>query len=417
MTAAPPAPVPDPTPQRLRRARFAIAAVFCAHGAVTGSFATRIPWIQEHAQLSAGALGLALAFPAVGAALAMPLAGRINHRFGARAALRGLLAMWTLSLILPGLAPNLLTLCLALLVYGATAGMSDVAMNALGVETENRLGRSIMSSLHGMWSVGALLGSAAGTVAAHAGTDARLHHLIAALVLTAAGLVAVRGVLDLRRAAGEEAPPHFALPPRSALLIGAIGFAAVFAEGASLDWSAVYLRDVLHTDAGLAAASTTAFALTMAAARLAGDRVVDRFGAVRTVRAGGVLATAGGLLVVLVRQPAGVLAGFALIGLGVAVVVPLAFAAAARSGPSPAQAIAGVATITYTSGLIAPSAIGAVADATSLVVSFGLVTLLAFGLVVGAAVLRSGRAAGARAGGGAGGAGSANRDEPAAIEP
>ncbi|MFD3698634.1 MFS transporter [Streptomyces sp. NPDC058646] len=401
------------SPARLRHARFAIAAVFCVHGAVTGSFATRIPWIQENAQLGAGTLGLALAFPALGAALAMPLAGRINHRLGARTALRALLALWTLSLVLPSLAPNLPVLCGALLVYGATAGMSDVVMNALGVETENRLGRSVMSSLHGMWSVGALLGSAAGTLAAHTGTDARLHHLIAALVLTAAGLAAVQGVLDLKSAEDAPAPPHFTLPPKSALLIGAIGFAAVFAEGASLDWSAVYLRDVLHTDAGLAAASTTAFALTMAAARLAGDRVVDRFGAVRTVRVGGVLATAGGLLVVAVREPAAALAGFGLIGLGIAVVVPLAFAAAARSGPNPAQAIAGVATITYTSGLIAPSAIGAVADATSLVVSFGLVTLLAFALVVGAAVLRPGAAVGQATGE----AGPANRDEPAGTRP
>ncbi|WP_327131272.1 MFS transporter [Streptomyces sp. NBC_01343] len=399
----------DLSPARLRHARFAIAAVFCTHGAVTGSFATRIPWIQDHAQLGAGTLGLALAFPALGAAIAMPLAGRINHRFGARRALRGLLALWTLSLILPSLAPNLATLCFALFVYGATAGMADVAMNALGVETENRLGRSIMSSLHGMWSVGALIGSAAGTVAAHAGADARLHHLVAALALTAAGLVAVRGVLDLRSAAGAEAPPHFALPPKSALLIGAIGFCAVFAEGASMDWSAVYLRDVLDTDAGLAAACTTAFALTMALARLVGDRVVDRFGAVPTVRAGGLLATAGGVLVVAAGNPGVAIVGFGLIGLGIAVVVPLAFAAAARSGPAPAQAIAGVATITYTSGLIAPSAIGAVADATSLVVSFGLVTLLAFALVAGAAVLRQKPVAA--------GAAPVDRDEPAGIRP
>ncbi|MFB6617795.1 MFS transporter [Streptomyces sp. NPDC085524] len=408
---------PDLSPARLRHARFAIAAVFCAHGAVTGSFATRIPWIQEHAQLSAGTLGLALAFPAVGAALAMPLAGRINHRFGARSALRGLLAMWTLALVLPSLAPNLATLCFALFLYGAAAGMSDVAMNALGVETENRLGRSIMSSLHGMWSVGALLGSAAGTVAAHTGADARLHHLIAALALTAGGLIAVRGVLDLKAGPDGDAPPHFALPPKSALLIGAIGFCAVFAEGASLDWSAVYLRDVLDTDAGLAAASTTAFALTMAVARLVGDRVVDRFGPVRTVRTGGLVATAGGLLVVFVQHPAAALAGFGLIGLGISVVVPLTFAAAARSGPAPAQALAGVATITYTSGLIAPSAIGAVADATSLVWSFGLVTLLAFALTAGAAVLRRRTPVGHPGATPAEQASGLNRDEPARIQP
>ncbi|MEV1050352.1 MFS transporter [Streptomyces sp. NPDC049887] len=374
--------------RRLTRARVAVAAVFCVHGAVTGSFATRIPWIQDHAGVSAGQLGLALAFPAIGASLAMPLAGAVSHRFGARTALRGLLALWTLSLALPALSPDVYALCAALFVYGATAGMSDVAMNALGVEVENRLDRSIMSGLHGMWSVGALLGSAAGTVAAHLGSDARLHHLLASAALTAAGLLACRGVLDLRGPADEEPPPRFALPPKSAVVIGAIGFCGVFAEGASLDWSAVYLRDVLGTSAGLAAASTTAFALTMAVARLAGDRVVDRFGPVRTVRVGGVLATAGGVLVVLAPHPAAAMAGFGCIGLGIAVVVPLAFAAAGRSGTNPSQSIAGVATITYTSGLIAPSAIGGIADLTSLVVSFGLVTALAFGLVLGAGVLR-----------------------------
>ncbi|MBC9718483.1 MFS transporter [Streptomyces sp. TRM66268-LWL] len=376
-------------PRELIRARYAVAAVFCVHGAVTGSFATRIPWIQDHAGLSAGQLGFALAFPAVGASVAMPLAAAISHRFGARAALRVLLALWTLSLTLPSLAPGLLTLSLALFAYGAAAGMSDVVMNAIGLETENRMGRSIMSGLHGLWSVGALLGSAGGTFAAHLGADARIHHLLAAAVLTVLGLLVCRYVLDPEVSPEEEAPPRFALPPRSALLIGAVGFCAVFAEGASLDWSAVYLRDELETSAGLAAASTTAFALTMAVARIAGDRIVDRFGPVPTVRAGGVLATVGGLLVVLAGHPAVAMTGFGLMGLGIAVVVPLAFAAAGRSGPNPSQAIAGVATITYTSGLIAPSAIGAVADATSLMVSFALVTTLAVGLIVFAGVLRS----------------------------
>ncbi len=289
--------------QQVKRARIAVAAVFTVHGAVTGSFATRVPWIQDHAGVSAGQLGLALAFPAIGASIAMPLAGRISHRFGARTALRGLLTLWTLALILPALAPNLLTLCAALFVYGATAGMSDVAMNALGVEVENRLDKSIMSGLHGMWSVGALIGSAAGTVAAHTATDARTHHLVAALVLTALGLIACRDVLDIQSSPDEEPPPRFTLPPKSALIIGAVGFCAVFAEGASLDWSAVYLRDVLDSSDGLAAASTTAFALMMAVARIAGDRIVDRFGAVRTVRTGGVMATAGGLLVVFSPSP------------------------------------------------------------------------------------------------------------------
>lgn len=384
--------------RQLSRARLAVAVIFCVHGSVAGSFATRVPWIQDHADLSAGLLGLALAFPAIGASVAMPLAGWVSHRFGARTALRGLLALWTLALTLPSLAPNLVTLCAALFVYGATSGMADVAMNALGVEIEHRMDKSIMSGLHGMWSAGALIGSAGGTVAAHLHVDARVHHLFAAAVLTVLGLIACQGVLDLRSAPEEEAPPRFALPPKSALLIGAVGFCAVFAEGASLDWSAVYLKDVLDSSAGLAAACTTGFTLTMAVARFAGDKVVDRFGAVRTVRAGGVCAALGGLLVVTAQHAAMAMAGFALMGLGIAVVVPLAFAAAGRSGPNPSQAIAGVATITYTSSLVAPSAIGALADATSLVASFCLVTALACGLVAFAGVLRTAGRASVQAG-------------------
>ncbi|MER6030227.1 MFS transporter [Streptomyces sp. NPDC001851] len=377
------------TRDEVRRARYAVAAVFAVHGAVTGTFATRVPWIQDHASLSSGQLGFALAFTALGASCAMPLAGRISHRFGSRTALRGLLALWTLSLVLPSLAPDLATLCLAMFAYGASSGMADVAMNALGVEVERLLGKSIMSGLHGMWSAGALTGSAAGTLAAHLGSDARLHFTLTAAVLTVLGLGVCAWVLDLQPAGEEEPPPRFALPPRSALLIGTVGFCAVFAEGASLDWSAVFLRDRLDSSAGVAAACTTGFMLTMAVARIAGDAVVNRFGAVRTVRAGGVLAVLGGLLIVVAGHPAVAMGGFALTGLGIAVVVPLCFAAAGHAGPNPSQAIAGVATIIYTSGLIAPSLIGGVAQATSLVVSFCVVTALACGLAVFAGVLRT----------------------------
>ncbi|MEU5693089.1 MFS transporter [Actinosynnema sp. NPDC020468] len=374
--------------REVRGARYAIGAVFGVHGAVVGSFATRVPWIQEHAGVGAGQLGLALAFPAIGSALAMPVAARLGHRFGTRATLRVLLALFTLALVLPSLAINLPTLCAALFVLGATAGTADVTMNAVGVEVEKRLGRSIMSGLHGMWSVGTLIGSALGTVAAHLDVSARLHHDVAAVVLTAAGLVICARVLDLRPEPDEEPPPRFTVPPRSALLIGAIGFCAVFAEGASLDWSAVYVRDVLNGSAGLAAASTTGFTFTMVLARVLGDAVVNRFGAVRTVRVGGAVATLGGVLVALAPHPAVAIGGFGLLGLGVAVVVPLAFAAAGHADGNTSRAIAGVATVTYTSGLVAPSLIGGIAQATSLTVSFAVVAVLAFALVLFAGVLR-----------------------------
>jgi MFS family permease len=352
----------------IRRARRSVATVFAVHGAVSGTFATRIPWIKGHLHLGAGELGLALMAPAIGSSLAMPLAGRLVHARGHRAAVRLLLTLWCAALALPALAPDLPVLVLSLLLFGACAGTADVAMNAQGVEVERRYGRSVMSGLHGMWSVGGLLASAVGVLAASLGWDARIHLGVMAAVLVGLGLLACRGLLDVRPEPEAEAPPRFALPPRSAWAIGLIGFCAVFAEGASGDWSGVYLHGTAGASAGLAAASYTAFACMMAAARLSGDAVVRRLGPVRAVRLGGAVAALGGVLVVAARTPA--------------------------------PAIAGVATVTYTSGLLAPATIGWVAQASSLSVSFGLVTFLTLGLVGGAGVLAPART-GSPSGGGA----------------
>ncbi|MBC3841296.1 MFS transporter [Streptacidiphilus sp. 4-A2] len=376
----------------IRRARRSVAAVFAVHGAVSGSFATRIPWIKGQLHLSAGELGIALMAPAIGSSLAMPLAGRLVHARGHRSAVRLLLSLYCLALALPALAPDLPVLVLALLISGACAGTADVAMNAQGVEVEQRYGRSIMSGLHGMWSVGGLLASAVGVLAASLGWDARIHLAAMAAILLCVGAVACRGLLDVRSEPQAPPPPRFALPPRSAWAIGLVGFCAVFAEGASGDWSGVYLRGTAGASAGVAAASYTAFACMMAVSRLSGDAVVRWLGPVRAVRAGGVVAALGGTLVVLSRSPLPAIAGFALLGIGIAVVVPLCFAAAGHSGDNPSRSIAGVATVTYTSGLLAPAAIGWVAQASSLSVSFAVVTLLTLGLVLGAPVLAPSRA-------------------------
>ncbi|GAA3820960.1 MFS transporter [Sphaerisporangium flaviroseum] len=371
----------------VRRARVAVAVTFAVHGAVTGSFATRIPWLQERLHAGPGELGLALLAPAVGSLVAMPMAGRLVHRLGGRAATRWLLALWSVMLAFPALAPNLAVLWVTLLVYGAVAGMCDVAMNAQGVVVEQRMGRSIMSGLHGMWSVGGLVAGAVGVVAAQSEIDARVHLGVMAVVLLAVSCVIGPALLDVRAEAGQVAPPRFVLPSRRVLALGLIGFCAVFGESASQDWCAVYLKQITGTSSGVAAASFTAFALTMAAGRLCGDAVVRRLGAVWTVRVSGMLATLGGVLVVAARTPVPAIAGFMLIGLGVAVVVPLVFTAAANAAPTPSEGVAGAATISYTSGFVAPSAIGAIASVSSLPVSFLLVTVLMSAVLLGAGVL------------------------------
>jgi fucose permease len=208
-----------------------------------------------------------------------------------------------------------------------------------------------------------------------------------AALLLVVSVVTGRRLLDTRADAEQAAPPRFVLPSRSVLVIGLVGFCAVFGEAATQDWCAVYLKQITGASPGVAAGSFTAFAFTMAAGRLCGDQVVRRLGAALTVRISGALAALGGTLVVFSRAPLPAIAGFMLIGLGVAVVVPLVFAAAGNAAATPSEGVAGVATISYTSGFVAPSAIGGIAAATNLSVSFALVTALSAATVLGAGAL------------------------------
>jgi predicted MFS family arabinose efflux permease len=366
--------------------------VFALHGAVTGSFATRLPSLQDHLHLGPGGLGLALLMPALGALAAMPFTSRLVHTLGGRVAVRLLLPLWCLVLALPYAMPTVPLLWISLLVYGAASGMSDVAMNDQGVQVERLLGRPIMSGLHGLWSVGTLVGAGFGALAAATAVAPWLHMLVASAVLLGGALwVGTQLPPDGAHAIAAQAqdpPPLFALPGRAVLLIGLVGFAAVFGEGASSDWCAVFLRRVTHADAGIAALAYTGYGFTMAAGRLAGDRVIARFGAVSTVRAGGIAATAGTLLIIVAQVPVVAIVGFGLIGLGVAVVVPLCFAAAGHAGTHPGQGIAGVATLAYGAGLAAPASIGAIAAATSLRGSFVLVAAMALLIVAAAGALK-----------------------------
>ena len=384
--AAPPRP--SPVTDTARRARVATSAIFAVHGAVTGTFAARVPWLADHVGVGAGGLGVALLMPGIGALLTMPLSGRLVHRYDLRKLVRVLILLWCAALLLPSLPTSLALLCLTLIAYGAAAGLSDVAMNAHAVVVEESYGRSVMSSFHGWWSAGGLAGSAVAALAARAGMDARINFLATAIVLAGIALVATAWLVPHRPEPELDAPPAFALPSRAVLPIGLIGLCAVFAEGAGLDWSAVYVRTLLHHPASTAALTVSIFSVSMAAARFGGDRLVNRLGPVTAVRLAGLCATVGALTVLLSHNIGLVVTGFGLLGIGIAIIVPLVFAAAARIGDLPGRSLAGVAGIAYGSGLVAPGVIGGIAHVSSLRVSFVLVTLLTATMMAGASALR-----------------------------
>lgn len=378
----------------MRRPRIAISLIFAVHGTVAGTYAARLPWIANHVHATPGVLGAAMITPTVGALLGMPLTGQLVHRLGGRSSLRLLMMLWTASLVIPALMPNIGWLAAGLFIYGANAGVADVMMNAEAVRIEKRAAKSIMSGLHGMWSVGGIIAGLFGALCAGAGISALPEFLVTALILTVAAFVAT-GLLPADAEFGtnpdeEIRPPRFALPTRKMLGIGIVGFCAVFAEGAGSNWSAVYLTSVAHASAAIGAYCVTGFAATMALGRLTGDAIVRRLGPVLTVRIGGALSVLGAVAVVAARTPWLGIVGFAALGLGIATGVPLAIAATGRTDQDTDSAVAGITTITYASGLLAGPSIGALGSAVSLPFAFGFVAMVSAGIGLSAYTLRVG---------------------------
>ncbi|MEV0646327.1 MFS transporter [Phytomonospora sp. NPDC050363] len=371
-----------------RRARIATAVIFAAHGAVTGSFAARLPALKSELGLGSGALGAALMAQAIGAFTAMTLTSRLIHRFGERDALRMTVLAWTLVLPIPALMPEAYSFAAAMFVFGAAAGSATVTTNAAAVLTEEAVGRSIMTGLHGMWSVGNLAGAAVGALAVVVGLDVRVHFALVSAVLVPLALIGCRFVPHFERRGAQDAPARFALPTRAVLVIGFIGLCSAFIEGTTQNWSGIYLEQITGATAALAAFGYTVYMTGSVAVRILGDFAVRRLGPVPTVRIGASVAALGALLVTVASVPAVAIGGFALIGVGTAVIVPLAVAAGGRAAAVPAHGVAGVMTVTFTGSLVAPGAVGGIADLSSLRVSFGVVTAVGLAMVFLAGVVR-----------------------------
>lgn len=364
-----------------RTAWLAIAVVFFVNGVTLASWISRIPTLTGRLGLGPGQVGFALMAIAAGALVAFPITGRLVDRRGSAATVALFASIMLLALPFVGAAPSLVLLILALFAFGFGNGGMDVSMNAQGIAVERGAGRSIINSLHGCFSLGAVVGAAIGAAAAHWDVAPLAQFLgVSLLGLAVLGWARRRLIADPRDPRKGKAEPGsaFVLPPRSLWLLGALALCASVAEGAMADWSGLYLRDVLGASGGVAALGFAAFSTAMLAGRFSGDALVRRFGAPRLVRAGGVLAAAGLGSALLLNQPAVLLLGFAAVGLGLSVVYPLVFSAAGNHpSVSAGRAVASVATVGYGGFLTGPPILGWLAELTSLRAILGLVVLLA----------------------------------------
>jgi MFS family permease len=336
----------------------------------------RIPAIQDRLRASPGQFGLALLGMPVGLVPAAVAAGWLIARHGAKRVTGAATVCFCAALPLPALAPSVAALFVSLVVFGAALGTMDVGMNSAGAAVERLYGRPIMSSFHGVFSLGGIAGASMGGLIAAAGVGPAPHFAVVAVASGALALAVLPGMPRGGGGAGGDAPA-LVLPSRSLLLVGLVGFGVLLCEGAVADWSAIYLRDSLGAAAGVAPLGYAAFSLAMAAARFAGDRANHLLGPVVLVRLGGACAALGVLLSVLAGTPPVAILGFGLVGLGYAAVFPVVVSAAGKEGSmAPGPAIAAVTTLGYFGFLAGPPLIGFAAQLTSLRLGLGLLAVL-----------------------------------------
>ncbi len=382
----------------LRQSRVAIVGYFFILGVATATWAARLPAIKTSLHLSDGRLGLALFAVPAGSVLTLALSGRIADKFGAVRVLRVAGVLNPTALVPIGLARDLAALMATLAVYGAMAGLLDVSMNACGARLELGYERPIMSSLHAGYSIAGLAGAGIGGVSAWLGISPLPTFAVTAVALIILGLLAgPRVVLPPVAADPESAPEGPEDPPGrsprqiSAVIwiLGLVALCGQVGEGSAGDWSGVYLHVNLGSSAAVAAVALGAVSVTMAAGRAAGDRLAARFGPVRLVRVSGLVAGLGLAAGLLIGTPAAAIAGFALLGLGLAGIFPQIVTAAARLDPGHAgRNIGRIAAVAYSGLLSGPVAIGAIASGVGLRDALLVPAALALVVTAAAGVMR-----------------------------
>jgi fucose permease len=409
----------------LRAPRIAVTAYFCLFGVVLAVWVTRIPAVKERLHLSDGVLGVALFAIPAGLLLVTLFAGRLVDRYGSAGVTRVAGVAMAGALIPPALAGGLGWLMAALFVFGASAGALNVGMNSNGVLLGRARGRPVMTSLHAGYSIGALVGAVTGGLFAGAGIGPLPTFLAVGLPSAAVGVAGGRWLLTEDTVTGHLTTGHLTTghpvagdagsagtasrtdqqaglggrrsarplgrslrPGPLILLLGTVGLCGLLVEGATADWSAVYLHDNLGTSAGFAAAGFAAFALAMTVGRLLGDRLATRFGPVRLVRVSGLVAAAGLAAGLISRSPVGGVAGFAVLGAGLACVAPQVFLAGGSADPArPGHGLARVVGLSYLGMVSGPVLIGGAASLVGLPLALGLPVILALCVAALAGVL------------------------------
>lgn len=367
--------------------RRAAAGLFLINGFVVGSWAPQIPGFVSRLGIDEARLGLLIFCFGLGALCAMTIAGQLIAHWGSRKVLR--LFCVPVIIVLPVVAAttDVWTAAIVLAVFGGAIGGMDVAMNANVVAIERRLGRAIMSSSHGFWSLGGFAGGGLGGIAIQA-VGPFEHAIAVAILATVAVVLAWNHIAEETVEPQKDRGYRFSLPDRPTIyIVGAMALLCMSAEGSILNWSALYLQKELMADTATAGFAFAGFSGAMALTRFGGDSIRDRFGAVATFRLSALTAALGMLVVGLSPWPWLAIAAFGLCGIGLANLAPILFSAAGNQpGVNAGINLSVITTMGHSGILLAPSLIGFVGG------KFGLAPVyIAVAILIGVISLMSGR--------------------------
>jgi predicted MFS family arabinose efflux permease len=345
------------------RGRWAIAAIFLVNGFLVGSWAPQIPVFLTRLDISEFTLGLMILLFGAGAVSAMIWAGHLVPKHGSKLVIASFGISSCFGLLIVALAPNVWTAAIAMYVFGGMIGATDVSMNANAVTVEKKLGRAIMSSSHGFWSLGGFAGGSLGGIAIQ-NFGHVAHEALVSLAAVAVVAASLRHLLADLPVAQEH--KKFTLPRAPTVyIIGIMALLTMNSEGAVLDWGALYLNQELGSDLATAGFAFGAFAGAMALMRFLGDGMRNRLGSVAIFRISSLVSAAGMLVAGLAPWPWLAIAAFAVSGLGIANMVPILFSAAGNQpGINPGAGVSVVTTMGYSGLLAAPSLIGFVGERT-----------------------------------------------------
>lgn len=377
-----------------RRARAVVAAFYLVQGMCFAGLLAQVPTLQHDLGISDGMLTLILLLVPVVAGVGSVLAGALAPRVGSARLLHVCGPLVAFAVLGAGLAPSVGVLYPVVAGVGLLLGLVDASMNMQGVEVELRYGRSLLNSFHGAWSVGGILGSLAAVLAHSLGWSLAGGLGLVAVVGVGVDLVAASAAGDVRRRLPRldaVVPPPAARPPWGPLVLVGLAVTIVYvADSATSNWSTKYVQDALGAAANVAPLGLAAYLGCQLLGRLVADRQVNRFGPVGLVAVGGLVGTAGLAAVTLAPGPWVAVVGFGLTGLGLSVVVPLAFSVAGRLDPDgTGVAVARVNLFNYVGFVVGAGLVGGVAELLTLRLAFAVPALLALGVVALAPTFRT----------------------------